>query len=80
MDRPLTLRRASVSRKGGVWKDDDFDVFDGDRRIGRMHRVNASTEIWFWGFDLTGRKSYAENLNEAKAMFQAEYERWLKGG
>jgi hypothetical protein len=80
----LLLRRASLSRGGGEWQADDFDVFDGDRSVGRIYRVNASTEAWFWGvkFDLTGRETYgnAETLDEAKASFRAEYEKWLKGG
>jgi hypothetical protein len=79
MDNSLILRRAIVPHRGGSWQDDDFDVFDGERRIGRIHRVNAPAEIWFWAvrFKLTGRKSYgnAETLDKAKAMFRAEYER-----
>jgi hypothetical protein len=56
----LLLRRANVSRGSGSWSDDDFDVFDGERSVGRIYRVNASAEAWFWGvsFQLTGRKSY----------------------
>jgi hypothetical protein len=77
----LILRRANVSRCGGEWQHDDFDVFDGDHVIGRIYRVNAPAEDWFWGvkFTLTGRKSYgkAESLDAAKAAFKAEYERWL---
>jgi hypothetical protein len=73
---PLTLRRANVSRKSGDWNDDDFDVFDGDRDVGRIYRINAATEIWFWGvsFQLTGRKSYGrvDSLDAAKAAFRAE--------
>jgi hypothetical protein len=30
----LTLRRANVSRKGGSWQHEDYDVFDGFREIG----------------------------------------------
>jgi hypothetical protein len=26
----LTLKRASKSRTGGPWSNDDYDVFDGD--------------------------------------------------
>jgi hypothetical protein len=70
MDNPLVLRRASVSR---AWRDDDYDVFDGEHRIGRIHRVNAPTEIWFWAvrFKLTGRKSYvnAENPRRGQGQF-----------
>ena len=32
----LTLKRASKSRPIGEWSDDDYDVFDGDRHIGRI--------------------------------------------
>jgi hypothetical protein len=32
----LVLKRASKHRPGGQWSDDDFDVFDGDRHIGRI--------------------------------------------
>jgi hypothetical protein len=56
----LILQRASVSRPSGSWDDHDFDVFDGDRAVGRTYRINAATELWWWGveFDLTGRRSY----------------------
>jgi hypothetical protein len=76
----LILRRANVSRKGGDWNDDDFDVFDGDLDVGRIYRVNSPEEIWFWGvsFLLTNRTSYghADSLDEAKGAFRREYEDW----
>ena len=79
-DLTLTLRRANVSRKGGLWQHDDYDVFDGDREVGRIYRLNAHTERWFWGvsFLKTNRKSYghALSLEEAKAAFKADYEAW----
>ena len=57
---PLILRRANVSRKGGPWPHDDFDVFDGERQIGRVYLVDSygGKETWFWGvsFQLTGKK------------------------
>jgi hypothetical protein len=31
----LVLKRAAKSRPDGQWSDDDYDVFDGDRHIGR---------------------------------------------
>jgi hypothetical protein len=31
-----TLKRASKHRPGGQWSGDDYDVFDGDRHIGRI--------------------------------------------
>jgi hypothetical protein len=79
---PLTLCRANVSRKSGDWNDDNFVVFDDDRDVGRIYRINAAAEIWFWGvsFQLTGRKSYGrvDSLDDAKVAFRAEYEAWLK--
>jgi hypothetical protein len=32
----LTLKRASKHRAGGPWDADDYDVYDGDRKIGRI--------------------------------------------
>jgi hypothetical protein len=47
----LVLRRANVSRISGQWQDDDYDVFDGERDVGRIHLVDARAgqETWFWG-------------------------------
>jgi hypothetical protein len=77
----LVLRRANVSRQGGHWKDDDFDVFDREREVGRIYRVTDQPESpWFRGvsFQLTGRKSYGyvSSLDEAKAAFRAKYVAW----
>jgi hypothetical protein len=81
----LLLRRASVSRPSGSWQHDDFDVFDGERNVGRIYLADRfdGYEPWFWGvsFQLTGRKSYgdqAPSLDEAKALFKAEHEKWKR--
>ena len=78
---PLVLRRAQDHRPGD-WNADDFDVLDDGREVGRIYRINAATEIWWWGvsFQLTGRKSYGrvDTREEAMAAFKAEYERWLE--
>jgi hypothetical protein len=45
----LRLNRASKSRELGPWSDDDFDVFDGEQRIGHILRSPARAEcprIW----------------------------------
>jgi hypothetical protein len=72
----LILRRANVSRKGGSWQHEDYDVFDGERCVGRIF-LDANN-AWFWGvdFQITGRKSYghAPTLDKAKAAFRKEYE------
>jgi len=74
-DPALVLRRAQ-SRKRGERQHDDFDVFDGERDVGRIYLVHPDgrTETWFWGvsFRVTKRKSYgyAVSLEEAKAEFR----------
>jgi hypothetical protein len=79
----LLLCRANVSRISGQWQDEDYDVFDGERDVGRIYLVdsNDGQETWFWAvsFDLTHRKSYGHvaSLDEAKAAFRAEYEAWI---
>jgi hypothetical protein len=78
----LILRRANASRISGKWQDEDYDVFDGERDVGRIYLVDSygDREKWFWGvgFQLTGRKSYghAPTLDEAKAAFKAQYVTW----
>ena len=37
----LILKRASKSRPSGQWSDDDYDVFDGERHIGRIMCTHA---------------------------------------
>ena len=69
----LVLRRANVSRISGQWQDEDYDVFDGDREIGRIYLIDSQAGSWFWGvsFQVIKRKSYgyALSLDEAKAAF-----------
>jgi hypothetical protein len=80
----LILRRANVSRKSGYWQQEDYDVFDGERELGRIYLIDrfGGTESWFWGvsFQVTKRKSYGreDSLDGAKAAFRAEYERWRR--
>lgn len=75
-DTALILRRASPANQ---WQDEDYDVFDGERNVGRIYLVDIHTgrESWFWGvsFEITKCKSYgyAVTLEEAKAGFRAEY-------
>jgi hypothetical protein len=40
----LILKRASKHRSGGPWSDDDYDVFDGDRHIGRIVWTHAASK------------------------------------
>lgn len=79
----LTLRRAQGHRPGD-WGLDDYDVLADGHDVGRIFRINAATEVWWWGvgFQFTGRKRYgtAGSLDEAKAAFRAQYERWKQSG
>jgi hypothetical protein len=47
MTRAAVFRRANVSRISGHWQDEDFDVFDGERDVGRIFQ--QADGQWFWG-------------------------------
>jgi hypothetical protein len=77
MSAPILLRRrASLARArmSGSWGENDYDVFDGGREVGRIYRFNAASEAWWWGvcFTLTGRRTYgtADTLDDAMAAFR----------
>jgi hypothetical protein len=61
----------------------DFTVFDGDRNVGRIYRLNSAHEEWFWGARLVvvnePMRGYAPSLDEAKAAFEAAYSDWTAG-
>jgi hypothetical protein len=83
-DPSLVLRRANISRKSGNWQHEDYDVFDGDRDVGRIYfqEVYNGRGLWFWAvsFEVTGCNifTHAASLDDATAAFKAEYERWRK--
>jgi hypothetical protein len=55
----LIPRRAHVARKRGELQPDNYDVFDGDRDVGRIYLVHATdlVEPWFWGHLLPGHQA-----------------------
>jgi hypothetical protein len=64
----MILRRASISRPSGNWSETDFDVFDGERDVGRIYRVEDRPDsVWFWGVSAASRRGRAE----AKAGFRS---------
>ncbi len=78
----LILKRASKHRPGGPWHEDDYDVYDGERHIGRIMRHPQAPEgrPWFW--TITARapqhpqdRGYAASREQAMAAFKAAWER-----
>jgi len=43
--RVRILKHASKSRPSGEWSDDDYDVFDGEQRIGRIMWTHAEPGV-----------------------------------
>lgn len=78
-DAMLTLKRASAHRSGGPWDADDYDVYDGDRHIGRiMLHPQAPEGEPFW--TITARvpqyphdRGYAVSREQAMADFRARW-------
>jgi hypothetical protein len=76
----LTLKRASKSCPSGTWSDDDYDVFDGDKHIGRIYGPPEDRR-WFWAIlardpQSTYDRGYAATREQAMTDFKA---RWLRG-
>ena len=73
----LILKRASKHRSGGPRDDDDYDVFDGERNVGRimLHPQAPKERPWFWTVSRFPQKpterGYSATREEAMASFKA---------
>jgi hypothetical protein len=50
MATPLILKRASVSRQSGQWRDDDYDVLENGVGVGRIFLSPGAPRDrqWMW--------------------------------
>jgi hypothetical protein len=79
----LTLIRANKSHPSGEWSDDNYDVFHGDRHIGRifLHPQAPAGRPWFWSITVGEAKSsifnkgYSASREQAMMDFKAQ---WIK--
>ena len=79
----LHVRARQVQDPWVSWKEDDFDVVEGDRVVGRIFRLDPAGNDWLWrilpkelpsGRRAMGRESSYE---DAKAAFWAAWQsRW----
>ena len=74
----LSLARAARSRDGD-WSADDYDVFEGNRQIGRIVLTTGGPQgmPWFWTItaraESTQNRGYAVSREQAMREFKARW-------
>jgi hypothetical protein len=79
----LILTRASVSRRSGQWRDDDYDVLENGVVVGRIFHLDAAApegRPWMWASGHGGHveraaHGYAATREEAMAAFAKSWRR-----
>ena len=76
----LHTRVRSVQDTAVTWKEDDFDVVDGDRTVGRIYKIDPAGSDWLWGIlpeeMPLGRRAMgrAPSYKEASSAFWAAWQ------
>jgi hypothetical protein len=73
----LILKRASASRPSGQWSDDDYDVLEDDRVVGRIFNAAASPvgTPWMWTLAFDYRGSPRRTAMRRRARLRCRHSR-----
>jgi hypothetical protein len=78
----LILKRASLSRPPGQWRDDDYDVLEGGVVVGRIFTSPATRQDrhWMWASGHNGdipraAHGYEATREQAMAAFKRSWHR-----
>jgi hypothetical protein len=76
----LTFKRASAHCSGGPWDDDDYDMFDGTRNVGRImlhpHAPRSALVLDRLAVPAKAEeRGYSATREEAMAEFKAAWHR-----
>jgi hypothetical protein len=63
----IILSRADKNRAGRRWSDDDYDVYDGERVIGRILLHPQAPEGWPWFWTITAQRRKASMADRGYA-------------
>ena len=76
----LTLKRTYENPPIGPWSSDDYDVLDGEERVGRILLAERTPEVqrWFWTTASIQQSpldhGFAENREQAMMYFSIRWD------